>query len=89
MPQTRTEPRTAVEDRAAQALDDYVRYLETVRRRSPHTVRNYRTDLDGFFRFLTARGVAFDDAGRELAREYLGVLRIEQERVPASVKRVA
>ena len=89
MPQTRTEPRTAVEDRAAQVLEDYVRYLETVRRRSPHTVRNYRTDLDGFFRFLTARGVAFDDAGRELAREYLGVLRIEQERVPASVKRVA
>ena len=60
-----------------------------MKRRSAHTVRNYRNDLQGFLAFLAARGVEFDRAGRELAREYLGVLRIEQERAPASVKRIA
>ena len=89
MPQTRTEPRLAVEDRAAQALDDYLRYVATVKRRSAYTVRNYRQDTEGFLVFLAERGVEFDNAGRELAREYLGVLRIEQERAPASIKRIA
>ena len=89
MPRTRTEPRPVVDDRAAQALDDYLRHVATVKRRSAHTVRNYRNDLQGFLAFLADRGVEFDRAGRELAREYLGVLRIEQERAPASVKRIA
>ena len=89
MPRTRTEPRPAVDDRAAQALDDYLRHVAAVKRRSAHTVRNYRNDLQGFLAFLAERGVVFDRAGRELAREYLGVLRIEQERAPASVKRIA
>ena len=77
------------DERAALALDDYLRHIEAVRRRSPHTVRNYRRDIEGFLRFLAARGVAFDEAGREIAREYLGVLRVEREVAPASVKRVA
>ena len=89
MSQAQTDPRPTTDERATRALDDYLGYLESVRRRSAHTLRNYRHDLDGFFRFLAGRGVAFDAAGRELAREYLGVLRIEQERAPASVKRVA
>ena len=89
MPQTRTEPRPAVEDRAAQALDDYLRHVATVKRRSAYTVRNYRQDTEGFLVFLAERGVEFGHAGRELAREYLGVLRIEQERAPASIKRIA
>ncbi|MXZ62265.1 MAG: tyrosine-type recombinase/integrase [Chloroflexi bacterium] len=89
MSRAHTDPRTELDERATQALDDYLRYLEAVRGRSAHTVRNYRRDLEGFLLFLAERGVAFDEAGRELAREYLGVLRIEQERAPASVKRVA
>ena len=60
-----------------------------MRRRSPHTIRNYRRDIEGFLAFLAARGAAFDRAGRELAREYLGVLRVEREAAPASIKRVA
>lgn len=89
MSRAHTDPRTELDEHASRALDDYLHYLEAVRRRSAHTVRNYRNDLQGFLHFLAGRDVAFDEAGRELAREYLGVLRIEQERAPASVKRIA
>lgn len=89
MPQPRAEAAPAREERAAAALGDYLRQLEAVRRRSPHTIRNYRRDIEGFLGFLAARGVAFDRAGRELAREYLGALRVEREAAPASIKRVA
>ena len=89
MPQHRTEAPPAREERAEAALGDYLRQLEAVRRRSPHTIRNYRRDIEGFLAFLAARGAAFDRAGRELAREYLGVLRVEREAAPASIKRVA
>ena len=77
-----------IEERGETALGDYLRQLEAVRRRSRHTIRNYRHDLGGFFAFLAGRGVAFDSAGREIAREYLGALR-EREVAPASIKRVA
>ena len=78
-----------IEERGETALGDYLRQLEAVRRRSRHTIRNYRRDIEGFLAFLAARGVAFDGAGREIAREYLGVLRVEREVAPASIKRVA
>lgn len=89
VPRTRTGRRREVDQRAAQALDDYIHHVTTVRRRSPYTVRNYRHDVGGFLAFLAARGVEFDHAGREIAREYLGVLLIEEERAPGSVKRIA
>ena len=48
-----------------EALDEYLRVLESVKRRSPNTLRNYRRDIEGFLAFLEARGVAFDAAGRQ------------------------
>ncbi|MDA1061949.1 MAG: site-specific integrase, partial [Chloroflexi bacterium] len=87
----------ALSARAIEALDDYLQHLASARGRSALTLRNYRRDLEGFFAFLAehnarnagATALEFDRAGRELAREHLGELRIEQERAPASVKRIA
>ncbi len=88
MPQPRERANLAPSARALKALERYLDELRSVRRRSPLTIRNYRRDLAGFLAFLAARGVEFDRAGRELAREYLGALRAEDV-AQASVKRVA
>ncbi|MCY4639155.1 MAG: tyrosine-type recombinase/integrase [Chloroflexi bacterium] len=71
-----------------QALERYLDDLRTVRRRSPHTLRNYRADLRGFLDYLERADVFFLDAGRSHGRGYLALLR-EREVVPASVKRCA
>ena len=93
MPQPRgPAPRVASpapSPRALEALDGYLQHLETARGRSALTIRNYRHDLAGFLAFVAEHEVEFDRAGRELAREYLGELRVERERAQASVKRVA
>ena len=79
------DPVSAVRTRRSSAtLDD----LRTVRRRSPHTLRNYRADLRGFLDYLERADVFFLDAGRSHGRGYLALLR-EREVVPASVKRCA
>lgn len=75
--------------RAAQeALDRYLAFLADVRRRSPNTVRNYRTDLTGYLAFLAERETPFDEAGRSDARSYLASLRY-RDVADTSVKRVA
>src|SRR5688572_23813864 len=61
--------------RAAAALDRYLDDLERVKRRSEHTTRNYRHDLESFFDFLARRGVEFDAAGRSHGRAFLAELR--------------
>ena len=74
---------------ARDALERYLAHIAGVRRRSPYTVRNYRSDLEDFLRFLGTRGGtlegragrAFDAAGREDGRAYLASL---QERAVAS-----
>jgi integrase/recombinase XerC len=38
-------------------LEKYMRYLESVRRLSPHTLRSYRTDLEGFVEFCRRGGI--------------------------------
>ena len=80
--------------RALEALNRYLAELTTIKRRSAHTIRNYRGDLEGFLAHLAGAGVEFDEAGRESARAYLGLLRHGQgpqrpARAPASVKRIA
>jgi site-specific recombinase XerD len=71
-----------------EALDRYLDDLRTVRRRSPHTLRNYRADIGGFLAYLAREGVEFRSAGRSHGRGYLSQLR-ERELAPASVKRCA
>jgi site-specific recombinase XerD len=60
---------------ALEALERYLDYIEHVRRRSPHTVRNYRADIEAFLAFLSALDVPWDEAGRRMGRAHLGELR--------------
>ena len=71
-----------------QALSRYLDDLRRVRRRSEHTLRNYRSDLRGFLGYLEDEGVSFLDAGRSHGRGYLALLRA-RDIAPASVKRCA
>ena len=90
MPQPREAPAAPRPSaRARAALERYLDELALVRRRSERTIRNYRRDLEGFFAHLAGAGVEFDEAGREQARAYLGLLRHGEGRAPASVKRIA
>ena len=90
---TVSEPRTLdpppPDARALEALDRYLDELALVRQRSERTIRNYRDDLTGFLVHLAGAGVEFDEAGREQARTYLGLLLQGENRAPASVKRIA
>ena len=74
--------------RARACLERYLGYLAGVRRRSEHTLRNYRHDIEGFFEFLVQRGVEFDRAGRGDGRAFLAGQR-DAGVAPASVKRQA
>ena len=60
---------------ALEALERYLDHVAHVRRRSVHTVRNYRTDIEAFLAFLGAVDTPFDEAGRRLGRAHLGELR--------------
>lgn len=73
---------------AVEAMERYLAYLAQVRRRSEHTLRNYRTDLTPFLAFLAERETPFDEAGRTDARSYLASLRY-RDVADASVKRIA
>jgi len=75
-------------DTARTALDRYLTHLRDVRRRSPHTLRNYRNDINAFLAFLNALDVPFDEAGRRLGRAHLAELRAADV-ADTSVKRRA
>ncbi len=89
MSQPRSTERPVPDPRALEALERYLAELALVRQRSERTIRNYRADLSGFFAHLAGAEVEFDEAGRELARSYLGLLLQGEQRAPASVKRIA
>ena len=67
-------PLAEIEAAASVALERYLSHLLNVRRRSELTIRNYRTDLEDYLRFLAPRGTAFDAAGRSEGRAYLSHL---------------
>jgi len=59
------------------AIEKFLRYLRDVRNASLHTLRNYRSDLEQFLRFLTPPGSKCPALGRihhRLIREFLGHL---------------
>ena len=65
----------------------YINYLEVERNASPYTVRNYTTDLLGFFQFLSDKGVSsLKEVDRHVLRNYLSHL-MEQGFVKASIAR--
>ncbi|HEU4759123.1 MAG TPA: site-specific integrase, partial [Dehalococcoidia bacterium] len=56
-------------------LAAYVRYLTAERNLSPYTLRNYRSDLLEFGRYLDDEGLGPLDADRQAFRRYLARLR--------------
>ncbi len=71
---TEPEPLPEIAPEASAALEAYLAHLSDVRRRSEYTIRNYRTDLQDYLRFLAPKGIAFDAAGRSDGRSYLSRL---------------
>ncbi len=68
-------------------FNKYVNYLEAERNASRYTVRNYTTDLLGFFQFLRDKGVgSLKEVDRYVLRDYLSHL-MEQGFVKASIAR--
>ncbi|MBI3040123.1 MAG: tyrosine recombinase XerC [Chloroflexi bacterium] len=68
-------------------FDRYINYLEAERNASPYTVRNYTTDLMGFFDFLRGREIASLKAvDKHVLRDYLLHL-MEQGIVKTSIAR--
>jgi site-specific recombinase XerD len=88
LPRDTSMRRREPSDAARAALDRYLTHLRDVRRRSPHTLRNYRNDIEAFLAFVNALDVPFDEAGRRLGRAHLAELRAADV-ADSSVKRRA
>jgi len=70
-----------------QVFNKYINYLEAERNASPYTVRNYTTDLLGFFQFLRDKKIdSLKEVDRHTLRDYLSQL-MEQGFVKASIAR--
>jgi len=70
-----------------EVFNKYINYLEAERNASRYTVRNYTTDLLGFFQFLRANGIgSLQVVDRHVLRDYLSHL-MEQGFVKASIAR--
>ena len=67
-------------------LDAYLRELQALGGRSPHTIRNYRNDIGHFLRFCEESGIEALAITRATFRSYLATLR-EAEMAPASITR--
>ena len=77
-------------------IEKYLAYLEFQRNASPHTIRNYRSDLEQFYEHLTLtpEGEARPEPDLEqidnlTIREFLGVLYKRQQRKTSVARRLA
>lgn len=59
------------------ALEGFERYLVNERNASPHTVKAYLREVQGFARYLAGQGVALESATHLQIRGYLGVLAVD------------
>ena len=70
-----------------EVFNKYITYLEVERNASPYTVRNYTSDLLGFFQFLKEKGIdSLNEVDKHVLRDYLRHL-MEQGLVKASIAR--
>jgi integrase/recombinase XerC len=63
-----------------QTIKNFLEYLRAVRNSSPHTVTNYRKDLDQFLEYLTPPGVrepGLTEVTHQIIREFVGHLHEE------------
>ena len=70
-----------------EVFNKYINYLQVERNASPYTVRNYTTDLMGFFGFLRGKKIgSLKEVDKHVLRDYLSHL-MEQGFVKASIAR--
>jgi len=70
-----------------EVFNKYVNYLEAEKNASRYTVRNYTTDLLGFFNFLKTKGISsLQEVDKHVLRDYLSYL-MEEGIVKASIAR--
>jgi len=70
-----------------QIFNQYVNYLEAERNASPYTIRNYTTDLLGFFSFLKSQKIgSLREVDKQVIRDYLSYL-LEHGFVKVSIAR--
>jgi len=70
-----------------EVFNRYINYLEVERNASPYTVRNYSTDLLGFFQFIKEKEISsLKEVDKNVLRDYLSHL-MEQGIVKASIAR--
>ena len=55
-------------------LDEYVRYMRSVRGLSERTIESYRADVSGYLCFLESRGLLIDEADSKTGRAYVAEL---------------
>ena len=68
-------------------FDNYIHYLEAEHNASPYTVRNYTTDLLGFFQFLRTKEIgSLEEIDKHALRDYLSHL-VGRGLVKASIAR--
>lgn len=70
-----------------QQLDGFIDYLSAAKRLSPHTLSNYRRDLERFLKFCQQQGLSrLDQIDSADLRNYIGGLR-RQGLAPTSIQR--
>src|SRR3989344_7478264 len=58
----------------SQAVNDFLHFLDVIRGASPHTLRNYRIDLEGFNVFFNKEISDLSQIDKRQIREYLAHL---------------
>lgn len=59
----------------SEVFDKFINYLQVERNASQYTVRNYSTDIAGFFRFLAGEGIqSLEEVDKNTLRDYLFTL---------------
>jgi integrase/recombinase XerC len=74
------------------AIERFLAYLKAVRNASPHTLRNYRMDLEQFLQYLSPPGapeVRLTDIDHRVIREYLGHLHDRQLQKRSMARKLA
>ena len=71
------EPLPRAAENGGVLLDAYLEELRLQRNLSPHTLRNYRTDLSHFIRYLEERELSLAEVSRLTYRSYLDGLKQE------------
>lgn len=68
-------------------VEEYIRYLETVKKYSIETIRAYESDILMFFDFCDSEGIEYLDIDYDFARFYLKYLKDDKNEKASSVSR--